>query len=315
MILRRLFINEDNRPALLWRVLCYAILYVSCLILRGPLQEFLARSLVLPIPVRIVVVESIGVAMAIGATIGVTYFVRRFVDRRPWSGMALPDPRRRPRDLLLGLGLGSVMILAVFAIEAALGWFRISGIRSGVGPAMACAVLLTRFIHFVGTSVCEETSTRGYLFQNIGEGAPVWVAALSTGLIFGLSHAPSVGLDWGFFAGGIVGSVLLAQFRLVTGSIWFGVGWHLGWDWFQDSLGLSPGNTLLRVERLGPPLWTGRGVAIEGGLLIVAILALAVIGTTAWARAVGRPLDWLAKLAEDGSIEAEDRVLAHQEST
>src|SRR5437667_9666351 len=90
----RMFVTADRRPALLWRVIGYAALFGGFLSLRGPLQSVLERIVTqLDVGVlRLALVESFVVAAVIGATIGLTFLSRKFVDRRSWDGMALPPP-------------------------------------------------------------------------------------------------------------------------------------------------------------------------------------------------------------------------------
>ena len=303
MHIRRLFLTRDRRPALVWRVLAYALSFGVVLTLRGPLETWLDRRLGrIEIGLwRLAIAQVIVVSVAIALTLGVTWVFRRFVDRRAWEEMAMPPPwrRERGRDLALGFGLGMVMILAVFAVEFGLGWIRIVGVKEGFTGATVLALLTARFVHFVGAAVCEEAAYRGYLLQNAGERFPLWIAVLATGAVFASSHFPAGGFGIGFVAAGIIGSVLLAELRLVTKAIWMGVGWHLAWDWMQDGLGMVPGYSPLVVERSGPALWTGSGMAIEGGLLTIVVLTAGVAAVLWWSRATGRAIDWRARLLAD----------------
>jgi membrane protease YdiL (CAAX protease family) len=304
MQLNRFFVTEDRRPALVWRVLGYAILFGVVLTLRGPLASISNPVLTRALPPSILfpASEVVLVAASIAATVGLTYLFRRFVDRRPWAGMGLPSPWRRRGDLAAGFALGAAMILVVFGIEYFPGWIRIIGVKPGFAWAAVVAVLIGRFIHFIGTAVCEEIAYRSYLFQNVGERYRIWIAVLTTGAVFGASHYASAGFTWPFVVGAIVASFFLASMRLVTRAIWFGVGWHLGWDWLEDSLGMIPGYSPLNTERLGPPLWAGTGLAIEGGLLITFVMLAALICLLIGARFVNRGINWNSKLSPDGDI-------------
>jgi hypothetical protein len=94
--LRRLFVTDERRPALLWRVLGFAIAFGACLASREPLENVLATvvsRLGLGLP-GLLLAQTIVVAWVIGATIGVTYVFRRFVDRRPWAGCGHDAPGR-----------------------------------------------------------------------------------------------------------------------------------------------------------------------------------------------------------------------------
>jgi uncharacterized protein len=304
MLWRRLFITADRRPALFWRVLGYAVLFGICLSLRGRLADVAnpVLSQALPRSLLFSASEIVLVVATIAAIVGLTFVFRRFVDRRPWAGMGMPSPWRRRGDLAAGFALGAAMILIVFTVEYALGWMRIDGVKSGWGRAAIVSVLCGRFIHFIGTAVCEEIAYRGYLLQNVGERFALWIAVLTTGAVFGASHYASTGFTWAFVVGAVIASFFLAVMRLATRANWLGVGWHLGWDWLEDSLGLIPGYTALEATRSGPTLWTGTGLAIEGGLLIILVIAIALMALLVWSRRTGREIHWNGKLSPEGEI-------------
>src|SRR5262245_35488621 len=111
---RRLFITDDRRLALFWRLALYLSIFAACLALRDSLQAYIRERLhpFLKEPFLLLVVEASTVVVIIGTVIGVTFLFRRWLDRRPWSGMALPAPWRHPRILAAGFGIGAVMILS-----------------------------------------------------------------------------------------------------------------------------------------------------------------------------------------------------------
>jgi hypothetical protein len=113
----------------------YALTFGVVLGLRGPLQAALQRAADQAGlgPGGVVLVEAVVVAAAIGATIGVTFVFRRFVNRRPLAGMAMPPPWRRWRDVAAGFAMGAAMILVVIGVEYGLGWLRIDGVKEGFG--------------------------------------------------------------------------------------------------------------------------------------------------------------------------------------
>jgi len=194
------------------------------------------------------------------------------------------------------------MILLVFGVEYSVGWLRVVGVKEGFTESLAVTLLAARLLHFVTTAICEEAAYRSYLLQNVSERYPLWLGALSTGAVFALSHFAAHGFGWGFVVGGIVGSFLLTLMRLLTRTIWLGVGWHLGWDWLEDGMGLTPGYSTLQTERTGPPLWVGQGLAIEGGLLIIMVLTAGLVFLLLWSRRTGHAVNWRARLTDEGAI-------------
>ena len=299
-----LFLTKDVRPTLILRLVIYAMGFGAVLILRGPVSQ-LASAMIQPGPKNLLGVicsEMLVASWAIGGTIGWTFLCRRYLDRQPFSGMGLPSPWVRRHDIAAGFGLGAGMMVVVACVQLAVGWLEVEGLKTGFTGWIAAAVLVEQFVHFIATSVCEETAYRGYLLQNVGEVAPVGFAALISGVFFATSHAGAPGFGPGFVIAGTLVSVLLVGMRLVTRSIWLGVGWHLGWDYFEVGLGIAPGFMPFKAIRSGAPFWTGYGVAVEGGALFILVLSAGLVGLWLWADYLGRCIRWDLKLSTAGDL-------------
>jgi membrane protease YdiL (CAAX protease family) len=114
-----------------------------------------------------------------------------------------------------------------------------------------------------------------------------WCAAWVTSTLFGFIHVGNPNEAWiGIFAAAFIGFVFCVSVR-VTGSAWWAIGCHAGWDWGEtyfygtaDS-GLSPQGSYLISHPSGNVLWSGGAVGPEGSLLVLAaillILALALV--------------------------------------
>jgi len=110
-----------------------------------------------------------------------------------------------------------------------------------------------------------------------------WQAAWVTSTFFGFLHTGNGGENWiGIFAAAAIGFVFCISIR-VTGSAWWAIGCHAGWDWAEtyfygtaDS-GLVPQGHLLTTAPAGNPLWSGGADGPEGSLLILGILALLIL--------------------------------------
>jgi hypothetical protein len=108
-----------------------------------------------------------------------------------------------------------------------------------------------------------------------------WCAAWVTSAYFGFMHVSNPGETWiGIFAAAFIGFVFCVSVRL-TGSAWWAIGCHAGWDWAEtyfygtaDS-GLTPQGCYLTSAPAGNPLWSGGAVGPEGSVLVLgAILFL-----------------------------------------
>jgi hypothetical protein len=242
----------------------------------------------------------------IGGVLLVTWFVRVKLNRAPWSGMALPRPQLG--RLALGAFAGASAILAAFAIEAAAGWAQVVHIDlADHRGAPKAAWIVLALLPSLAVGLAEELSFRGYIFQTLGERTPVWIAALLTGIIFGVLHFSLSGFGVSFVLSVIVISTMFIALRFATGSLWFPIGFHGAWDWTQTYLvGLStagaPGYNpaLVQVRVSGPALWIGNGFAIEGGLLFILLSSLVLAIALIYAARHGNAPTWNARLSRLG---------------
>lgn len=110
-----------------------------------------------------------------------------------------------------------------------------------------------------------------------------WQAAWVTSTLFGFVHTGNGGENWvGIFSAATIGFIFCVSIR-VTGSAWWAIGCHAGWDWAEtyfygtaDS-GLSPRGHFLTTAPTGNPLWSGGTDGPEGSLLILGVLVLLIL--------------------------------------
>lgn len=121
------------------------------------------------------------------------------------------------------------------------------------------------------------------LYRRRAAGNAFWQAAWVTSALFGFVHTGNGGENWiGIFSAAAIGFVFCVSIR-VTGSAWWALGCHAGWDWAEtyfygtaDSGLTAPGH-LLTATAAGKPLWSGGADGPEGSLLIVGILLLILL--------------------------------------
>jgi membrane protease YdiL (CAAX protease family) len=242
----------------------------------------------------------------IGGALLLTWILRVKLNKLPWGGMKLPRPQIGL--LLFGAICGAAAILAVAGVEYLLGWLHVTQISSDPHWGLPrLAVILLLLIPALGTGLSEELAFRGYLFQTLGERAPVWVAALLMGIIFALVHFSVSGFGFSFILSTVIGSVMFLAIRFATGSLWFPIGFHAMWDWTQTYLvGLSSAGgkndpSLIQISQSGPSAWVGGGDALEFGLLYTAVATLALIIALAYGKYAGRPVPWTRRVTADGN--------------
>jgi membrane protease YdiL (CAAX protease family) len=119
------------------------------------------------------------------------------------------------------------------------------------------------------------------------EGAGFWQAAWVTSTAFGFIHTGNNGENWiGIFAAAAIGFVFCVSIW-VTGSAWWAIGCHAGWDWAEtyfygtaDS-GLQAQGHLLTTNPVGNALWSGGTDGPEGSVLVLGVILLLLVAVLA----------------------------------
>lgn len=138
-------------------------------------------------------------------------------------------------------------------------------------------------IGFVLVGLAEEYLVRAYAQFTLTIGIGFWPAAVVTSLIFAKLHFNNPGENWlGLFQVFLIGMFFCLTLRR-TGSLWWAVGYHAGWDWSQSYLYGTPDSGMLAHGRLmasshaGPDWLSGGSVGPEGSVLTILIYAAVVV--------------------------------------
>lgn len=156
------------------------------------------------------------------------------------------------QDIALGVLVGSTVVLAIFALEVALGWIRVIGYFEKVVAEESWTLnILWDVLFHIGVSINEEISMRGWILVHtlnhlsltweISSLLVRWLMAISLqASFFALMHATSPGANAIGLFNLVVGGTAGALNVFVTGSLSFSIGWHFGWNiWMGHLLGLS----------------------------------------------------------------------------
>ena len=214
----------------------------------------------------------------------------RLLERKSLGDMLWKFSRDQWRPLALGVLAGLGEVLLVFGVMTALGvvhsqWglaaVSLKTIGMAAGWVLASAVM---------GPIVEEVLNRGYWFQNIRRGWGVLAAAVVTSLLFGGLHLLNPNAE---ILGGI--NIALSALTYVLGllwlrSLWFPIGWHAAWNFFQfflaglpnsgisvSSMGLD-GTTLLVSTVSGPSWLSGGGFGMEASIVRTIVLVGIIAG-------------------------------------
>ena len=193
------------------------------------------------------------------------------------------DPRRAPRYLAIGLLFGGGLITLVILELAAGGFYRILALHVSWDLGYAALLLLA-------DAVLEELLFRGVLFRLIEEWAGTWIALAASATLFGLAHAANPGATWfSSLAIALEAGVLLGAAFVVTRNLWFPIGLHFAWNFFEgpvygsDVSGHQFLTSVFVPHITGPTLLTGGRFGPEAGLLALITCLVCAVGLLAYA--------------------------------
>jgi len=209
-----------------------------------------------------------------------TWLMLRFVDKRPFETVGLTWKAKWGKELFQGCLLGAGMISTVFLIEYYAGMIHVE--FYGLSYQQALSGFFYSFSLYAVAGYGEELMFRGYILQITAEGTNRKIAALFYAVLFALAHIknPNVSL-FALINIGFAG-IWLAIAYYKTNALWFPIGLHFSWNFFQGFVFSFPvSGTTSEQEQLGKaivsgPEWvTGGAFGPEGGILTTAVLIAA----------------------------------------
>ncbi|MXX55580.1 MAG: CPBP family intramembrane metalloprotease [Gemmatimonadetes bacterium] len=219
-------------------------------------------------------------AMTLLAALGASILILRYDGRRPLSDLWLSRS-----GSLSGSGggflLGIVIVIPVLVLAVAAGGLRYGSDQGTVLQYLSTAAWTV--VVLFGPAAAEELLLRGYPMRVLMERWGAATALVLTTIAFSILHGanPHVGLL--ALVNIALAGLLLGMVLLVTGSLWWAIGLHLGWNFAVTFLADLPvsGLTivdapLVEVARPGNALITGGDFGLEGGLAAPAGLLAAV---------------------------------------
>lgn len=219
--------------------------------------------------------ETLLIALALTALFG--FFESRRVD-----SYGLPIAQAFRGRFWEGFLVGVVWAGIVALLMIALGGMRVNGLAIHGGELLWAAVAW--FFANVLVGVGEEAWFRGYLLQTLSKGIGFWLAAIVLSLWFVAEHY--------FFKAGenVWDCITLFAFGMLicftvlrTGSLWFGVGLHVAFDYMQLFVigtrngAQVPVGHLLNVSFPGPAWINGGVLGTEASLLMYPLFIAAFI--------------------------------------
>jgi len=248
-------------------------LFLSALITEVNFTELLKD------PANIINEMGVGVALLVTfsgflGTLLTVWLFRRFIDRQSFESLGFSFSNYK-QDLLQGLFWGMGMISAGFSFLYLTDILNITAINFDIISLFGYLVL------FTVVSFNEEIMIRGYFLNNLSQSFNKYIALLISALLFSLMHMSNANFSLIPFVNIILAGILLGIYYIHKQNLWFPIGMHLTWNYFQGPvLGFEVSGTktqTLIVQNIqGNELLTGGEFGFEGSLIATLFMAVAI---------------------------------------
>jgi membrane protease YdiL (CAAX protease family) len=184
--------------------------------------------------IRAVLIFSFAVPMVVAA--------RRLLDHKTsFSGLGRFKDAWRPFVVGVAAWLIPASLMLVTAVTA--GWTDIVVNASAVAVLGNLVSLIA--LVFIFEAFPEELIFRGYIFRNLAAVKPLWFAVIGQAVLF---------MTWGALNGGevtasnvllfLVFGLVVGAMRVITGSVWAGIGYHVAFQTIAQLFGSVGGGDI-----------------------------------------------------------------------
>jgi membrane protease YdiL (CAAX protease family) len=266
-----------------WGVLLFVLLYVVfsfllSMLFRATLRE--ARHMTV-MPLRLaMILEFVQFLPSILATAIMAFIERRRVLAYGFQGKA------RAARFVYGLVWGFVALSVLLVVLWKARLLAFDGQMLHGGAILKYA--LAWGVFFVIVAAFEESTLRGYLQYTLTRGIGFWWGALLLSMLFGFSHGTNSGeTPIGLFSAAGIGLIFCLSLWY-TGSLWWALGFHAGWDWAESYFygtsdsGLVTQGHLFGEHPTGARLWSGGATGPEGSILVLALIVIFALLMWLW---------------------------------
>jgi hypothetical protein len=224
--------------------------------------------------------------LTLGITYGVLLFVTwamcAIVERRPLRAVGFGIHERTWIELGQGIGLGTLMMAAIFGVNIMFGFASFSFKMLTIGQLVS--IVGFGIIEFAIVGFGEELLFRGYLFQTLVEGSSRLIAVLVFALFFAFVHMKNPDVTVFSLVNIAIAGVWLSAAYFKTRGLWMPIGLHFSWNFFQSTIFSFPVSGLKLYDKQigvlydnGPTWLTGGTFGPEGGAMATVMLVAATV--------------------------------------
>lgn len=167
-------------------------------------------------------------------TISITYGFRTLIDNRSFLLLGFAFSREWFKDFVAGILLGAILMTALFLIALYLGAVTVTGWHFPIGTLAVMA------FNLLCAGAIEEITLRGYFLNNMMQSTNKYLALIFTSAIFSVAHGLNPNFGWISLLNIFLAGLLLGIYYVHKQNLWFPIGLHLSWNFFQGPVFGSP---------------------------------------------------------------------------
>lgn len=256
--------RRDPRIISTVKTVAFIAAYLAAAIVLGVLVRFLPAYLMSVFNPVVPVLMLIALAVCF----------RVFWDRKPVATMGLEATTTWGYDFLSGFAVGLVLISLIFLITFVAGGLSFtSHFTGGMASLPFYGIMAFFLIGMLFQVFAEEIVFRGYLFVTVKSGWGITAAVGVTSFLFGAGHIFNPGFSWATAVNLVLAGIVMALGVVLTGNIWWSLGFHLAWNFFEGYIfgfpisGLTASPISIFFTKITAPAWLlGGSFGPEGGL-------------------------------------------------
>jgi hypothetical protein len=196
------------------------------------------------------------------------------VDKQPFLNLGFYF-QGHLKSIFVGVIAGFLTIVIAYLTLIFLKQIQFSKINLSYGE-----ILLTSFLFFI-VAITEETLLRGYVLRNLINSMNKSVALIVSAVIFAIMHAANAHMTWISFVNLFLAGVLLGLPYLFTRNLWFPIGLHFSWNFFQSLFGFNVSGkesySLIEFKMVEKNIFNGGDFGLEGSILSVILQVFLII--------------------------------------
>lgn len=190
----------------------------------------------------------------------------KFIDREKFIELGF-QTKNRLGDFWLGTGVG--LITMIFGFILLIGIDEIHFSRFVFDPEdFFISVAL-----FLIVALVEEALFRGYILKNLMLSCNKYLALIISSVLFSLVHGFNPNMSFFSFFDLFCAGIILGITYIYTKNLWYPIGLHFGWNFFQTHLGFNVSGmdfySLIEFNYTTGNLFNGGEFGFEGSIFSV----------------------------------------------